>query len=237
MADLLSRFRSVKETLYIIKVALGLLILLSGTGLFQDIGFKDRLLIIDEEHRFGVRHKEKLKMLRKDVDVLSMTATPIPRTMHMALSGARDLSVIDTPPENRYPVQTFVVEYSHNMIKEAIQRELNRGGQVYFIYNRIQSIEKWAQKLQELVPGARIAVGHGQMPEQKLEKIMHEFMQGKYDILICTTIVEAGLDIPNVNTMVVYDADFFGLAQLYQLRGRVGRSNRLAYCYLTLPER
>lgn len=235
--DLLSRFRSPKEQREVIKaLKAGVVDIVIGTHrlISKDISFHDLgLLIIDEEHRFGVRQKEKLKMMRQDVDVLSMTATPIPRTMHMALSGARDLSVIDTPPENRYPVQTYVVEYSHNMIKEAIQRELNRGGQVYFIYNRIQTIEKWAQKLQELLPEARIAVGHGQMPEHKLEKIMHEFMQGKYDILLCTTIVEAGLDIPNVNTMVVYDADFFGLAQLYQLRGRVGRSNRLAYCYLT----
>ncbi len=235
--DLLSRFRGAKEQREVIKaLKAGVVDIVIGTHrlISKDIGFKDLgLLIIDEEHRFGVRHKEKLKMLRQDVDVLSMTATPIPRTMHMALSGARDLSVIDTPPENRYPVQTYVMEYSHNMIKEALQRELNRGGQIYFIYNRIQTIEKWAERLQELVPGARIAVGHGQMSEHKLEQIMHEFMQGKYDILICTTIVEAGLDIPNVNTMVVYDADFFGLAQLYQLRGRVGRSNRLAYCYLT----
>ncbi len=235
--DLLSRFRGAREQREVIKaLKAGVVDIVIGTHrlISKDIGFKDLgLLIIDEEHRFGVRHKEKLKMLRQDVDVLSMTATPIPRTMHMALSGARDLSVIDTPPENRYPVQTYVVEYSHNMIKEAIQRELNRGGQVYFIYNRIQTIERWAEKLQELIPEARIAMGHGQMPEHKLEKIMHDFMQGKYDILICTTIVEAGLDIPNVNTMVVYDADFFGLAQLYQLRGRVGRSNRLAYCYLT----
>lgn len=235
--DLLSRFRSAKEQREVIKaLKAGVVDIVIGTHrlISKDVTFKDLgLLIIDEEHRFGVRQKEKLKMLRQDIDVLSMTATPIPRTMHMALSGARDLSVIDTPPENRYPVQTYVVEYSHNMIKEAIQRELNRGGQVYFIYNRIQSIEKWAQKLQELLPEARIAVGHGQMPEHKLEKIMHGFMQGEYDILLCTTIVEAGLDIPNVNTMVVYDADFFGLAQLYQLRGRVGRSNRLAYCYLT----
>ena len=200
----------------------------------KDIGFKDLgLLIIDEEHRFGVRHKEKLKMLRQDVDVLSMTATPIPRTLHMALSGARDLSVIDTPPENRYPVQTYVVEYSDNMVREAIQRELNRGGQVYFIYNRIQTIEKWAARLRGLNPEARIVVAHGQMPEQELSKVMHKFLHREYDILVSTTIVEAGLDIPNVNTMIVYDADYFGLAQLYQLRGRVGRSNRLAYCYLT----
>jgi len=165
--------------------------------------------------------------------VLSMTATPIPRTLHMALSGARDLSVIDTPPENRYPIQTYVVEYSENMTREAIQRELNRGGQVYFVHNRVQTIDKWAVRLQELVPEARIAVAHGQMPEKKLEKVMHGFLKEEYDVLVSTTIVEAGLDIPNVNTMVVHEADHFGLAQLYQLRGRVGRSNRLAYCYLT----
>lgn len=235
--ELLSRFRSAKEQQKAIKgLKTGTVDIVIGTHrLFsKDTGFKDLgLLIIDEEHRFGVRHKEKLKMLRKDVDVLSMTATPIPRTLHMAISGARDLSVIDTPPENRYPVQTYVVEYSDHLVREAIQRELNRGGQVYFIYNRIQSIEKWVSKLQELVPGAKIVAAHGQMPEHKLEEVMHKFLTREYDILISTTIVEAGLDIPNVNTMVVYDSDYFGLAQLYQLRGRVGRSNRLAYCYLT----
>jgi transcription-repair coupling factor (superfamily II helicase) len=235
--ELLSRFRSAKEQKRVIgELKAGVVDIVIGTHrlLSKDIGFKDLgLLIIDEEHRFGVRHKEKLKMLRREVDVLSMTATPIPRTMHMAISGARDLSVIDTPPENRYPVQTYVVEYSHNLIREALQRELNRGGQVYYIYNRIQTIEKWASKLQELVPGARIVVAHGQMPEQKLAEVMHKFLLGEYDILVSTTIVEAGLDIPNVNTMVVYDADYFGLAQLYQLRGRVGRSDRIAYCYLT----
>ncbi|NMB41917.1 MAG: transcription-repair coupling factor [Firmicutes bacterium] len=235
--ELLSRFRSAKEQRKIIKgLKAGIVDIVVGTHrlISKDIGFKDLgLLIIDEEHRFGVRHKEKLKMLRQDVDVLSMTATPIPRTLHMALSGARDLSVIDTPPENRYPVQTYVVEYSDNMVREAIQRELNRGGQVYFIYNRIQTIEKWAARLRGLNPEARIVVAHGQMPEQELSKVMHKFLHREYDILVSTTIVEAGLDIPNVNTMIVYDADYFGLAQLYQLRGRVGRSNRLAYCYLT----
>ena len=235
--ELLSRFRSQKEQKEILKgLKAGVIDVVVGTHrLFsKDSAFKDLgLLIIDEEHRFGVRHKEKLKMLRRDVDVLSMTATPIPRTLHMALSGARDLSVIDTPPENRYPVQTYVLEYSGNMIREAIQRELNRGGQVYFVYNRVQTIEKWAAQIQELVPEARIVVAHGQMPETKLEEVMHDFLQGEYDILVSTTIVEAGLDIPNVNTMIVFDADRFGLAQLYQLRGRVGRSNRLAYCYLT----
>ena len=235
--ELLSRFRSLKEQQRAIKgIKAGTVDIVIGTHrLFsKDTGFKDLgLLIIDEEHRFGVRHKEKLKMLRKDVDVLSMTATPIPRTLHMAISGARDLSVIDTPPENRYPVQTYVVEYSDHLVREAIQRELNRGGQVYFIYNRIQTIEKWASKLQELVPEAKIVTAHGQMPEHKLEEVMHKFLHREYDVLVSTTIVEAGLDIPNVNTMVIYDSDYFGLAQLYQLRGRVGRSNRLAYCYLT----
>ncbi|MEW5920919.1 MAG: transcription-repair coupling factor [Bacillota bacterium] len=235
--DLLSRFRSAKGQKEIIKrLAAGVTDIVIGTHrlLSKDVKFKDLgLLIIDEEHRFGVRHKEKLKMLRREMDVLSMTATPIPRTMHMAISGARDLSIINTPPENRYPVQTYVVEYTDNLAREAVQRELHRGGQVYFVYNRVQTIDRWAQKLRELVPDARICVGHGQMREQELEKVMSAFLQGKYDILVSTTIVEAGLDIPNVNTMIIYDADYFGLAQLYQLRGRVGRSNRLAYCYLT----
>ncbi|RJX24745.1 MAG: transcription-repair coupling factor [Dethiobacter sp.] len=235
--ELLSRFRSAKEQKRVIKgLKAGVIDIVVGTHrlISKDIEFKDLgLLVIDEEHRFGVRHKEKLKMFRQEVDVLSMTATPIPRTLHMALSGARDLSVIDTPPENRYPVQTYVVEYSDSLIKEAIQRELNRGGQVYFIYNRVRTIEKWAARLRELIPEAKIIVAHGQMPEQELSEVMHKFLHREYDLLVSTTIVEAGLDIPNVNTMVVYDADHFGLAQLYQLRGRVGRSNRLAYCYLT----
>lgn len=235
--ELLSRFRSAQEQKKVIRgLKAGVADVVVGTHrlLSKDVSFKDLgLLIIDEEHRFGVRHKERLKMLRQDVDVLSMTATPIPRTLHMALSGTRDLSVIDTPPENRYPIQTYVVEYSPGLIREAIQRELNRGGQVYFIYNRIQTIEKWANRLQELLPGANIVVAHGQMHEQKLAEVMHKFLRREYDILLSTTIVEAGLDIPNVNTMVICDADHFGLAQLYQLRGRVGRSNRLAYCYLT----
>jgi transcription-repair coupling factor (superfamily II helicase) len=234
---LLSRFRSTKEQKEVIKrLEAGVIDIVIGTHrlLSKDVKFRDLgLLIIDEEHRFGVRHKERLKMFRREVDVLSMTATPIPRTMHMAISGARDLSIIDTPPENRYPVQTYVVEYTDNLIRESIMRELNRGGQVYFVYNRVQTIERWAKKVQELVPEARIGVGHGQMPEQQLEKVMSNFLKGEYDILVSTTIVEAGLDIPNVNTMIIYDADHFGLAQLYQLRGRVGRSNRLAYCYLT----
>ncbi len=203
--------------------------LLSRDVRFHDLG----LLIVDEEQRFGVRHKEKLKQLRLEVDVLTMTATPIPRTLHLSIAGARDLSVIETPPENRYPVQTFVVEYSDQMVREAFQRELNRHGQVYFVFNRVRGIEAMAAHLQELLPAARIAVGHGQMSERQLERVMNDFLEARYDILVSTTIVEAGLDIPNVNTMIVYDADHFGLSQLYQLRGRVGRSNRLAYAYLT----
>lgn len=203
--------------------------LLSRDVRFHDLG----LLIIDEEQRFGVRSKEKLKQMRLEVDVLAMTATPIPRTLHLSIVGARDLSVIETPPENRYPVQTFVVEYSDGLVREAVQRELNRQGQVYFVFNRVQGIEAMAAHLQDLFPSARIAVGHGRMSEAHLEGVMNDFLDGRYDILVSTTIVEAGLDIPNVNTMVVYDADNFGLAQLYQLRGRVGRSNRLAYAYLT----
>jgi len=235
--ELLSRFRSAKEQKETIKrLSAGVTDIVIGTHrlLSADIKFKNLgLLIIDEEHRFGVRHKERLKMLRREMDVLSMTATPIPRTLHMAISGARDLSIINTPPENRYPVQTYVVEYADSLVREAIQRELHRRGQVYFVYNRVQTIERWAQKLKELVPGARIGVGHGQMAERALEKVMARFLSREYDILVSTTIVEAGLDISNVNTMIIHDADFFGLAQLYQLRGRVGRSNRVAYCYLT----
>jgi transcription-repair coupling factor (superfamily II helicase) len=203
--------------------------LLSGDIRFRDLG----LLIIDEEQRFGVRHKEKLKQMRLSVDVLAMTATPIPRTMHLSLAGVRDLSVIETPPENRYPVQTFVAGYSDRLVREAIQRELQRGGQVYFVFNRVAGINAMAEKIRELFPAVRVAVGHGRMPESTLERIMEDFIKGEYQILVSTTIIEAGLDIPNVNTLLVYDADQFGLAQLYQLRGRVGRSHRLAYAYLT----
>jgi transcription-repair coupling factor (superfamily II helicase) len=212
-----------------IDIIIGTHRLLSADVRFHDLG----LLIIDEEQRFGVRHKEKLKQLRLDVDVLAMTATPIPRTLHLSLAGARDLSVIETPPENRYPVQTFVMEYSENLVKEALQRELNRQGQVYYVFNRVEGINAMAKKIQAMFPGVPVAVGHGQMPEASLERIMGEFLEGRYKILISTTIIEAGLDIPNVNTLIVYDADKFGLAQLYQIRGRVGRSNRLAYAYLT----
>ncbi|NLY39734.1 MAG: transcription-repair coupling factor [Firmicutes bacterium] len=212
-----------------IDIVIGTHRLLSRDVSFNDLG----LLIIDEEQRFGVRHKERLKQMRLDVDVLAMTATPIPRTLHLSLVGARDLSVIETPPENRYPVQTFIVEYSELLIKEAIQRELNRDGQVFFVFNRIEGISAMARRIQELFPGVPLAVGHGRMAEAELEQVMSDFLEGKYKILISTTIIEAGLDIPNVNTLIVYEADRFGLSQLYQLRGRVGRSNRVAYAFLT----
>lgn len=235
--EVLSRFRKPSEQKEVIKqVKSGWVDIIIGTHrlLSTDLSFKDLgLLIIDEEQRFGVRHKEKIKMLRKNVDVLTMTATPIPRTLYMSLVGVRDLSIIETPPENRYPIQTYVVEYSEAMIRESLQRELNRGGQVYFVYNRVQTIEKWGEKLKQIIPDARIVIGHGQMPESSLEKNMYQFLNKEYDILLSTTIVEAGLDIPNVNTMIIYDADKMGLSQLYQLRGRVGRTNRLAYAYLT----
>ncbi len=235
--DLLSRFRTSavqKETIRNIK--LGKVDLVVGTHrlLSKDIHFKDLgLLVVDEEQRFGVKHKERLKMLKKNVDVLTLTATPIPRTLHMSLAGARDLSVIETAPEDRYPIQTYVTEYSDYLLKEAVQREVRRSGQVYFVFNRVQNIEKWVSHLKKLLPGIRIGLGHGQMPEKRLEKVMLDFLEGNYDLLISTTIVEAGLDLPNVNTMIIYDADKLGLAQLYQLRGRVGRSDRVAYCYLT----
>jgi len=180
-----------------------------------------------------VAHKERLKQLKQSVDVLTLSATPIPRTLHMSLIGVRDMSVIENPPQERYPVQTYVVEYNTLMVRDAILRELGRGGQVYFVYNQVMGIDSFAAKLGELVPQARIAVGHGQMAQGELEKIMLAFYNGEYDVLLCTTIIESGLDIPRVNTMIVYDADHFGLAQLYQLRGRVGRSNRLAYAYFT----
>lgn len=203
--------------------------LLSKRVKFHDLG----LLIIDEEQRFGVGHKEQIKEMKKNVDVLTLTATPIPRTLHMSMTGIRDMSVIETPPENRYPVQTYVMEYNEATIREAMLKEINRGGQVYFVYNYVQGMELFADKLRELVPEARIAFAHGQMGERRLENTMIAFMEGEYDVLLCSTIIESGLDIPNVNTIIVYDADHMGLSQLYQLRGRVGRDVRLGYAYLT----
>ena len=202
--------------------------------LSKDIKFKDLgLLVIDEEQRFGVKHKEKLKELRHQVDVLTLSATPIPRTLHMSLVGVRDMSVIETPPEERYPVQTYVVEHSQELVQDAIYRELNRGGQVFYVYNRVQGITKKAAQIQKLIPEAILGVGHGQMPEKELEQVMLDFIEGKSNVLVCTTIVENGLDIQNANTLIVDEADRMGLSQLYQIRGRVGRTNRMAYAYLT----
>ena len=233
--ELLSRFRSAKEQKEIIKklikgevdVVIGTHRLLQDDVVFKDLG----LLVIDEEHRFGVKHKEKLKMMRKNIDILSMSATPIPRTLYMSLSGIKNMSVINTAPMNRLPVKTYVGQYNETYVKNAINHELDRDGQVFFLYNRVETIFEFAAELQKIVPNARIAVAHGQMDAKTLEGIMLEYAEHKYDILLCTTIIESGLDIPNANTMIIYDADRFGLAQLYQLRGRVGRSDRQAYCY------
>lgn len=203
--------------------------LLSKDVKFNNLG----LLIIDEEQRFGVKHKETLKELKTNIDVLTLTATPIPRTLHMSLVGIRDMSVIEDPPAERYPIQTYVVEYNPQMIRDAILKEISRGGQVYFVYNRVQTIDKVANEIRKLVPEAHVGIGHGQMSERQLEKVMMGFLDKEYDVLVCTTIIETGLDIPNVNTIIVYDADKMGLSQLYQLRGRVGRTNRLAYGYFT----
>ncbi|HHV78575.1 MAG TPA: transcription-repair coupling factor [Firmicutes bacterium] len=235
--EVLSRFKSEEEQNRIVKeirqgtvdIVIGTHRLLSKDVVFSDLG----LLIIDEEHRFGVRHKERIKQLKKEVDVLTLTATPIPRTLHMALSGLRDVSIIDTPPEGRVPVQTYVVEYDDDLVRDAIRRELARNGQVYYVHNRVESIARCATKVKRLVPEARIAVAHGRTKEEELARIMEAFLRGEYDILVTTMIIESGLDIPNVNTLIVEDADRLGLAQLYQIRGRVGRSNRVAYAYFT----
>lgn len=211
-----------------IDIVVGTHRLLSKDVVFNDLG----LLIVDEEQRFGVKHKEALKKLKKNVDVLTLTATPIPRTLHMSLIGIRDMSVIDMPPEERYPIQTYVIEYNEQLIREAIIKEIGRNGQVYFVYNRVETIDKMASIIKKLVPEAKVAVAHGQMSERQLESIMLSYLDKEYDVLVCTTIIETGLDIPNVNTIIVNDADKMGLSQLYQLRGRVGRTNRMAYAYL-----
>jgi len=244
--EMLSRFRSRKSQDEIVKrLADGRIDIVVGTHrlIQKDVHFKNLgLLIIDEEQRFGVAHKEWLKQMRKEVDVLTLTATPIPRTLYMALSGARDMSAIDTPPDQRLPIRTHIAEYDDNLVHQAIVRELNRGGQVYFVHNRVQGIQQIAQRIQKLVPEAVIAIGHGQMLESELEKVMLEFAAGRIDVLVCTSIIESGLDIPNANTIIINRADRFGLAQLYQLRGRVGRSTVRAYAYLlyapyqSLPE-
>jgi transcription-repair coupling factor (superfamily II helicase) len=234
--EMISRFRSAKEQQDIVhRLWRGEIDIIIGTHrlLSKDITFKDLgLLIIDEEQRFGVRHKERIKQLRANVDVLTLTATPIPRTLHMALAGIRDLSVIDTPPEDRVPIKTYVLPYDETTIREAVLRELDRGGQVYFVHNRVQSIYYVANKLKQLVPEAELAVGHGQLEERELERVMLDFFSAKDDVLVCTTIIESGLDVPNANTLIIDDATNYGLAQLYQLRGRVGRSAQRAYAYL-----
>ena len=236
--DFLSRFRSPKEQKQVLTdLAEGKIDILVGTHrlLARDVRFKDLgLLIVDEEQRFGVAHKEAIKNLKRQVDVLTLSATPIPRTLHMSMTGIRDMSVLETPPEERIPVQTLVIEYSDAVIRDAILREIGRGGQVYFLYNRVRSIESFYARLRALIPEARIGVAHGQMKEHALEDVMMDFYAGSYDVLLCTTIIESGLDVPSANTLIVYDAERFGLSQLYQLRGRVGRSSRQAYAYFTV---
>jgi len=232
----LSRFQSRAEQRAIAaKLAAGEVDIVVGTHrlLQKDIAFKNLgLLVIDEEQRFGVKHKEYLKRLRREVDVLTLTATPIPRSLHMALVGVRDMSVIETPPEGRLPIRTYLQPFDEYHMREAILRELDRGGQVYIVHNKVQTIQAMAERLRRLVPEARIAIGHGQMPEDELEKVMNDFARKEYEILVCSSIIESGLDIPNVNTMIVNEAPNFGLAQLYQLRGRIGRASVRAYAYL-----
>lgn len=237
--EMMSRFRSAKEQQVILEQAaegkvdiiIGTHKLLQSDLRWQDLG----LLIVDEEHRFGVRHKERIKAMRADVDILTLTATPIPRTLNMAMSGMRDLSIIATPPARRLAVKTFVREYDSLVVREAILREVLRGGQVYYLYNDVENIEKAAQRLAELVPEARIAIGHGQMRERDLERVMNDFHHQRFNVLVCTTIIETGIDIPSANTIIIERADHFGLAQLHQLRGRVGRSHHQAYAYLLTP--
>jgi transcription-repair coupling factor (superfamily II helicase) len=237
--ELLSRFRSAKEQKEIVKrVESGEVDVIIGTHrlLSKDVRFKELgLVVVDEEQRFGVAHKEKLKQLKKRVDVLTLSATPIPRTLNMSLSGIRDMSLIETPPQDRLAIQTQVVQFSENVIKSAIELELGRGGQVFFIHNRVETIETIAALVQRLVPQARIAIGHGKMNEKEMERVMLDFIEFKYDVLVATTIIENGIDIPRANTIIINRADAYGLSQLYQLRGRVGRSNRRAYAYLLIP--
>ncbi|HET7104870.1 MAG TPA: transcription-repair coupling factor [Terracidiphilus sp.] len=237
--EMISRFRTAKEQAQIAeRVETGRVDILIGTHrlLSKDIKFQDLgLLIVDEEQRFGVRHKERLKQIRKEIDVLAMSATPIPRTLHMSLVGLRDMSVIETPPKDRMAIQTVVAKFDEKLVRSAIEVELERGGQVYFVHNRVESIYEIATRIQEMVPAARVAVGHGQMSEGELEKAMLAFMHHEFDVLVATTIIENGLDIPLANTIIINRADRHGLSELYQLRGRVGRSNRRAYAYLLIP--
>ena len=235
--EILNRFKTKKYQDEVIKkLKLGEVDVVIGTHrlLSKDVEFKDiGLLIIDEEHRFGVKAKEKIKEYKSNIDVLTMTATPIPRTMHMSIVGIRDMSVIYEPPQNRKPVQTYVLEYDEEVIKEAITKELERGGQVFYIYNRVDTIQKKADDISRLVPEADVAYAHGQMTGAQIEEIMEDFIDKKSNVLVCTTILESGIDIPNANTIIVENADRMGLAALYQIRGRVGRSDRQAYAYIT----
>jgi transcription-repair coupling factor (superfamily II helicase) len=236
LVEVLSRFRSEEQQREIaagirsgeIDIAIGTHRLLQKDIEFKDLG----LVVIDEEQRFGVSHKERLKQMRSEVDVLTLSATPIPRTLQMSLAGIRDMSTVMTPPEERLPIRTYVLQWDEEILREAIDRELQRGGQVYLVHNRVHNIERIVARLREIVPEARIVVGHGQMPEEQLERVMTEFAAGDHDILVCTTIIESGLDIPNVNTIIINNANQLGLAQLYQLRGRVGRGANRAYAYL-----
>ena len=235
--EVINRFRTKKEQEDIVKrLELGEIDILIGTHrlLSKDIKFKNLgLLIIDEEHRFGVKAKEKIKEYKKNVDVLTMTATPIPRTLHMSIVGMRDMSVIYEPPQNRKPVRTYVLEYDEEVIKEAITKELERGGQVFYLSNQVETIESKTNNLKKLVPEAKIEYAHGKMSGSMIEDIMERFVEKKIDVLVCTTILESGIDIPNANTIIVENADRLGLAQLYQIRGRVGRSSTQAYAYIT----
>jgi transcription-repair coupling factor (superfamily II helicase) len=238
---MLSRFRTKAEQVELIRAAAtGEVDILIGTHrlLSPDVSFKDLgLIIIDEEQRFGVTAKERLKHMKLLADVLTLTATPIPRTLYMALSGCRDMSVISTPPRNRIPVATHVIDFDEDLIQEAIRRELRRGGQVFFLHNHVEDIEPVRQIIRRLVPEARLAVGHGQMPGKLLEEVMLKFLNGEIDVLVCTTIIESGIDIPNANTLIVNRANRFGLSDLHQLRGRVGRMDIKAYAYFIIPEK
>ncbi|MGZ3688283.1 MAG: TRCF domain-containing protein, partial [Bdellovibrionota bacterium] len=235
----ISRFKTAKEQKATLEsLAQGKIDIIIGTHrlLSRDVRFRDLgLVIVDEEHRFGVEHKERLKTLKVNTHVLTLTATPIPRTLHMALSGLRDISLINTPPMDRLPIRTYVSKYDEELIQRAVQFELSRGGQVFFLHNRIQSIFEVANRIRELVPSAQIAVGHGQMAEGELEETMLAFYQKRANVLVCTSIIESGLDIPSANTILINRADAFGLAQLYQIRGRVGRGQARAYAYLLIP--
>ncbi|MGH9611539.1 MAG: TRCF domain-containing protein, partial [Bryobacteraceae bacterium] len=237
--EMLSRFRSAKELKAAIEeTAEGKVDVVIGTHrvLSKDVEFRDLgLLIVDEEQRFGVRHKERLKQIKKNVDVLTMSATPIPRTLHMSLLGLRDMSVIETPPKDRLAIHTVVAHFDKELIRTAIDQELSRGGQVYFVHNRVDTIFRRAAMIQELLPQCRIGVGHGQMGDAELEKVLLGFMWHEYDVFVCTTIIENGIDIPLANTIIIENAERYGLSELYQLRGRVGRSNRRAYAYLLVP--